>query len=292
MSQQIMQKALARLLKPRSLAIVGASPEPFSVGNNLLVNLRRFAYQGAIHLVSRTRSDIDGVPCVPTIDDLPEGVDAAVLIVPAQAVGESLAACARRKIGGVVVFASGFSEQDEAGAKMQEAFAAMAREAGLAVLGPNCIGAVNYTHSVPLTFEPVEPCPPKGAGVCVIAQSGAMQGNIRYALMGRGVPVAHSISTGNEAVISAEDYLDLLIDDETISCFSLFVEQIRSPQRFLQLARRAKLKRKPIVLLHPGKSTGAAEAALSHTGALAGDHATMKACVEREGVIVVSGLDE
>ena len=292
MSEQIMQKALARLLKPRSLAIVGASPEPFSVGNNLLVNLRRFAYAGDIHLVSRSRSEIDGMPCVPSIDDLPEGIDAAILIVPAQAVGDSLAACARRKMGGVVVFASGFSEQDEAGAKMQSDFAATAREAGLAVLGPNCIGSVNYTQGVPLTFEPVEPCPPKTAGVCVIAQSGAMQGNIRYALMGRGVSVAQSISTGNEAVISAEDYLDLLIEDDSISCFSLFVEQIRNPRRFLTLAARAKAQGKPIVLLHPGKSAGAAEAARSHTGALAGDHAMMKAFVEREGVIVVSGLDE
>jgi len=292
MQEQNMQRALARLLKPRSLAIVGASPEPLSVGNNLLVNLQRFAYAGDIHLVSRSRTEINGRPCVPSIADLPEGIDAAVLIVPAQAVGESLAACATRKIGGVVVFASGFSEQDEAGAKMQQDFAAMAREAGLAVLGPNCIGSVNYTHGVPLTFEPVEPCPPQGPGVCVIAQSGAMQGNIRYALMGRGVPVAQSISTGNEAVISAEDYLDLLIEDESISCFSLFVEQIRNPQRFLKLAARAKAQGKPIVLLHPGKSAGAAEAARSHTGALAGDHAMMKAFVEREGVIVVSGLDE
>ncbi len=287
-----MQKNLARLLRPRSLAIVGASPEPFSVGNNLLVNLRRFAFSGTIHLVSRSRSEIDGTPCVASIHDLPEGIDAAVLIVPAQAVGESIEACIDRKIGGVVVFASGFSEQDEAGAKMQDAFSGAARKAGLAVLGPNCIGSVNYAQGVPLTFEPVEPCPPRGAGVCVIAQSGAMQGNIRYALMGRGVPVAQSISTGNEAVICAEDYLDLLIDDPSISCFSLFVEQIRNPQRFLHLAQRARKANKPIVLLHPGKSDGAAEAARSHTGALAGDHATMKASVEREGVVVVSGLDE
>ena len=284
--------SLARMLRPRSLAIVGASPEPLSVGNNVLVNIRRFGYAGALHLVSRSRSEIDGVACVASIDDLPMDVDAVVLIVPAQAVGESIAACARRGVGGVVVFASGFSEQDEAGAQAQADFAAIARAANMVVLGPNCIGSVNYADGVPLTFEPVEPSPPAGPGVCVIAQSGAMQGNIRYALMGRGVPVAQSISTGNEAVLSAEDYLDLLIDDPTISGFSLFVEQIRNPQRFLTLARRARAASKPIVLLHPGKSGRAREAAKSHTGALAGDHAIMCACVEREGVVVVGGLDE
>ena len=283
---------LARLLRPRSLAVVGASPEPLSVGNNVLENLRRFAFAGELHFVSRSRTEIDGTPCVPTIDDLPMGVDALILIVPAQAVLESIEACGRRGVGGVVVFASGFSEQDEAGAAAQAAFAKAARDANVVVLGPNCIGSVNYADGVPLTFEPVEPHPTKGPGVCVIAQSGAMQGNIRYALMGRGVPVAQSISTGNEAVLCAEDYLDLLIDDPSISAFSLFVEQIRNPQRFLKLAARARAASKPIVLLHPGQSMRAREAAKSHTGALAGDHAIMRACVEREGVIVVGGLDE
>ena len=287
-----LRSPLARLLRPRSIAIVGASPEPLSVGNNVLVNLRRFAYAGALHFVSRSRAEIDGVPCVPSIDDLPMGVDALVLIVPAQAVQESIEACARRGVGGVVVFASGFSEQGEAGAQAQAAFSKIARDANMVVLGPNCIGCVNYADGVPLTFEPVEPYPTKGPGVCVVAQSGAMQGNIRYALMGRGVAVAQSVSTGNEAVLSAEDYLDLLIDDASISAFSLFVEQIRDPQRFLALSRRARIAGKPIVLLHPGTSFRAREAAKSHTGALAGDHAIMRACVEREGVIVVGGLDE
>ena len=287
-----LRSPLARLLRPRSIAVVGASPEPLSVGNNVLVNLRRFAYGGALHFVSRSRAEIDGVPCVASIDDLPMGVDALVLIVPAQAVLESIEACARRSVGGVVVFASGFSEQDEAGAQAQAAFAKVARDANMVVLGPNCIGCVNYADGVPLTFEPVEPLPTKGPGVCVVAQSGAMQGNIRYALMGRGVAVAQSVSTGNEAVLSAEDYLDLLIEDPAISAFSLFVEQIRDPQRFLTLARRAQAAAKPIVLLHPGQSHRAREAAKSHTGALAGDHAIMRACVEREGVIVVGGLDE
>ena len=289
---QDQRSPLERLLRPRSIAVVGASPEPLSVGNNVLMNMRRFGYAGALHFVSRSRSEIDGTPCVPSIDDLPMGVDALVLIVPAQAVQESIEACVRRGVGGVVVFASGFSEQDEAGAAAQAGFARTAREGDMVVLGPNCIGCVNYADGVPLTFEPVEPHPTKGPGVCVIAQSGAMQGNIRYALMGRGVPVAQSISTGNEAVLSAEDYLDLLIDDPSISAFSLFVEQIRNPQRFLQLATRARAAAKPIVLLHPGQSMRAREAAKSHTGALAGDHAIMRACVEREGVIVVGGLDE
>ena len=283
---------LARLLRPRSIAVVGASPEPLSVGNNVLANLRRFKWKGELHLVSRSRAEIDGHACAPSIDDLPMGVDAAILVVPAQAVRESVEACARRGIGGVVVFASGFSEQDDAGKTAQDVIAAIARASNMVILGPNCIGSVNYADGVPLTFEPVDPSPIAGPGVCVVAQSGAMQGNIRYALQGRGVPVAQSVSTGNEAVLSAEDYLDLLVEDPSISVFALFVEQIRHPQNFLRLARRARDAGKPVVLLHPGRSSRAREAAKSHTGALAGDHDVMRAFVERAGVVVVGGLDE
>ena len=288
----IERKPLARLLRPQSVVIVGASAEPMSVGHNVAGNLEKFGYAGEVHLVSRKGGEIGGRACVTSIDELPYGIDAAVLVVPAGVVQESLAACARRGIGGAIVFASGFSEQDEEGRLAQEAFARTAVQNNLAVIGPNCIGLVNYAACTPLTFEPVDAAPPCSIGVCVIAQSGAMAGNVRYALQGRGIAVSHSISTGNEAVVAAEDCLELLIDDPAVSCFALFVEQIRRPQNFLALAARARLAGKPIVLLHSGRSVRAREAAKTHTGSLAGDYAIMRAFVEREGVLLVEGLDE
>ena len=283
---------LKRLLAPRSIAVVGASGEQYSVGNNVLVNLMRFGFAGEVHLVSRRAAEIDGRKCVATIDYLPMGVDAAILAVPAGVVRESLEACGRRGMGGAVVFASGFSEQDEAGKIAQDEFSAVAVANNLAVIGPNCIGFVNYAEKAPLTFEPVDAALLHGKGICVIAQSGAMSGNIRYALHGRGVPVSHSISTGNEAVSASEDCVELLIDDPSVSAFALFVEQIRRPQNFLALCARARKAGKPIVLLHSGRSARAREAAKTHTGSLAGNYAVMRTCVEREGVILVEGLDE
>lgn len=283
---------LARLLAPRSIAIVGASDEPYSVGNNVLVNLRRFGFPGALHLVSRKSLEIDGRACVASIDELPLGIDAVILAVPASVVKQSLEACGRRGMGGAVVFASGFGEQDEAGRVAQEELAEVAAANNLALIGPNCIGFVNYAEKAPLTFEAVDAAPFAGKGVCVIAQSGAMSGNIRYALQGRGVAVSHSISTGNEAVSASEDCLELLIDDPNVSVFAMFVEQVRRPQNFLALCGRARKAGKPIVLLHSGRSVRAREAAKTHTGSLAGDYAVMRACVEREGVILVEGLDE
>ena len=123
------RSALARLIRPASIAIVGASAEPFSVGANTLANIKRFGFPGDLHFVSRKGGEIDGKACVTSIDDLPEGIDAAVLIVPAAVVRETIEACARRRMGGVVVFASGFSEQDEAGKQAQEEFSAVAAAA-------------------------------------------------------------------------------------------------------------------------------------------------------------------
>ena len=281
-----------RLLRPRSLAVVGASPEPFSLGGNVLANIERFGFDGDLHLVSRSRTEINGRACVPTIDDLPAGVDTVVLVVPVPAVKEAIAACVRRGVGGAIVFASGFGELGEEGRRAQDEIAAMAKQAGIALLGPNCLGLINFIEQVPLTFEPVQPVVPSGPGICAIAQSGAMAGNIRMALHGGNVPVAYTFSTGNEAVLGAEDVIGGLIDDPAVQLFSVFVEQIRHPKRFLTLAAQARRRGKPIVLMHPGRSARSREAAKSHTGALAGDHAVMRAFVASEGVVLVESLDE
>jgi len=284
--------SLGRLLRPRSLALVGASAKPLSPGGNVLENLDRFGFAGELYLVSRNQREIGGRACHSSIDDLPAGLDAAVLVVPAEAVSEALAACARRGIGGAVVFASGFGETGAAGRAREQAICAEARTANMALLGPNCLGLVNFVDGVPLTFEPLNARREARAGVCIIAQSGAMAGNIRLSLLARGVPVSFSISTGNEALIGAEDLIEELLEDPAVSLFSLFVEQIRRPARFLSLCARASANKKPIVLMHSGRSERAREAAKSHTGAMTGDYAAMRCMVEREAVVLVATMDE
>ena len=158
---------LRPLLRPRSVAIIGVSPEAGSLGGNVLANLTRIGFGGDIHLVSRNNREIGGRTCVGSIDELPEGIDVAVLAVPRQASIDAVKACVRRKIGAALVFASGFAEMDEAGRAEQDAMARIATEAGLALCGPNCIGLVNLTDRVALTFEPLSfppPSPPPQAG--------------------------------------------------------------------------------------------------------------------------------
>ena len=287
------RNSLDRLLRPRSIAVVGASPEPASVPGLLLTNIARFNYDGELHLVSRSRDDVNGKPCVKSIDDLPEGIDAAVLVVPQVAVYDSVEACGKRGIGGAVVFASGFSELGDAGRKAQDELSAMARSYGVALLGPNCMGFVNFSDSVPLTFEPVPARKAmSGPRIAIIAQSGAMNGNLRAGLTAKGLNVSFSISTGNEAVLSAEDMLGALVEADDCDTFAVFVEMLRKPAEFLKAAARARELGKPIILMHPGRSQRARDAAQSHTGALAGDYQVMRTLVEREGVVVVDTLDE
>lgn len=284
---------LDRLMRPRAVAIVGAAAEPGSIGGAVLGNLERCGYHGDIHPVSRRAKEINGRPCHAAIDDLPDGVDAAVLVVPQQAVVDAVAACGRRHVGAAVVFASGFAEVGDDGRAEQERLTRTARAAGVRMLGPNCIGFTNFAAGVALTFETVAPEPIAGRpAVGVVTQSGALVGALRIALSAKGLGVSCAISTGNEADLTAEDFVTFLLADPHTRAVALFLEQIRQPQLFLSLAARARSLRKPIVLLHPGKSARARESASTHTGALAGDHAVMTALLRHEAVVLVDTIDE
>ncbi|MFL4998931.1 MAG: acetate--CoA ligase family protein, partial [Xanthobacteraceae bacterium] len=164
---------------------------------------------------------------------------------------------------------------------------------GLAISGPNCIGLVNYCDGVPLTYEPIEPlaatCAP---AIGVVAQSGAMLSSLRAALLGKGLGLSHIVSTGNEAGLGAEDFLDFLVADLSTRAIVIFAEQLRYPQRFLKVARRAREQAKPIVLMHPGRSRRARESARTHTGAMAGDYAVMATLVRHHCVVLVDTIDE
>jgi len=284
---------LRPLLRPRSVAIVGVSPEAGSLGGNVLANLTRIGFGGDIHLVSRNTREIGGRTCVGSIDELPEGIDVAVLAVPRQASIDAVKACVRRNIGAALVFASGFAEMEEAGRADQEAMARIATEAGLALCGPNCIGLVNLTDRVALTFEPLSlPAQVKGRGIGVVTQSGAMCSTLRLALLAKGLKLSIVVSTGNEAQLTTEHFLKFLIDDDATEVIVLFMEQVRDPALFLALAAHARERRKPIVLMHPGRSARAQESARTHTGAMVGNHAVMTALVAHEAIVLVETLEE
>lgn len=285
--------SVARLLRPRSVAIVGASPTPGSLGASVLGNLERAGYSGDIHLVNPKRAEINGRPCVASIEALPDGVDCAVLAIPRAAVLETIEACARKGVGGAILFAAGFAEGGDQGRVEQERIAEIAREAGMVVEGPNCLGLVNYVDGTPLTF--VETAPLRlgdREGVAIVSQSGAMAVVLAAGLTGRDLGLSYSISTGNEAASGVEDYVEFLLDDPGTRVIAMIVEQFRKPKRFLDLARKARSLGKWIVLLHPGRSSAARASAATHTGAMAGDYAVMRLKVAEAGVVAVESLEE
>jgi len=282
-----------RLLRPRSVAIVGASPTPGAFGASVLANLEQAGFNGELHLVNPKRNEICGRPCVASVDDLPEGVDCAVLAIPRASVMEAVLAGARRKVGGVIIFSAGFAEAGEQGRIEQEHLGEIARENRMVIEGPNCLGIANYVDGIPLTFvaTPMNKFV-RGRGVAIISQSGAMAAVLGVSLRNHKKKISYSVSTGNEAASGVEEFLDYLIDDGDTHVFAMIVEQFRKPQQFLKLVQRARSAGKNIVLLHPGSSSAARASAATHTGAMAGDYAVMRTKVEAAGVLVVETLEE
>ncbi len=287
-----MPTPIGRLLSPRSVALAGVSTRPGSLAGTVLRNLEQFGFPGPIHLIHPTAGSIGGRACVPGVEHLPFGVDCVVLAIPVAAVLQAVTACARHGVGGVVIFSAGFAELGAQGAALQAAIAAVARAAGMAIEGPNCLGFVNYADRIPLTFAVTPPRPLGGPAACVVSQSGAMASVVRASLQSRDIDVAFAISTGNEAANGLEDFVEHLLGRPETRLLVLVAEHIRDPQRFLHLADQAHARAIPIVLLHPGQSTGARHAVATHTGALAGDHAVMRAVVERHAVLLADTLEE
>gem|GEM_PF-4774691 len=210
------------------------------MGGRSLLNLERFAFSGELHLVSRTSKEVHGRRCLGSVDELPTGVDAVIIAVPRQAVLPTMEACARRSIGSAIIYAAGFAETGAEGRAEQARLTAIARDAGIAVLGPNTLGMTNYVDFVCLAFGPNSPAPPVGRpALAVIAQSGAMIGSLRLSAQARKYAVSYAIATGNEAVTGVEDSLAHIVDDVVTRAIAIFAEQLRRPGEFLALARRA-----------------------------------------------------
>lgn len=287
-------KQIDRLLRPKSVAVVGASDRHGALGATLLNNLVQYEFAGDIYPVNPKREEIQGLKCYASVDQLPEGIDCAVLAIPRPFVLDTVRGLAQRGCGAVVIYSAGFSEAGEEGLKEQLELGVIAAEYGMVIEGPNCLGCTNYVERVPLTFvETNMISPPKGArAVGIASQSGALAAVLATALHPRGCYVSTSVSTGNEAASGVEDYVEWLIDDEDTHVIAMYVESLRRPKAFIAAARRARAAGKPIIMLHPGKSNKAQESAATHTGAMAGDYALMKAKLGREGVIFADTLEE
>jgi acetate---CoA ligase (ADP-forming) len=292
----ISASTISAIMRPRSVAIIGISAKPSSAGRIVLELLANNKFTGPVHLVGRSSPDIDGHKVLPSIDELPQGVDLAIFTLPAAAVRKAVEGCVRRQVKAVVIFASGFAEVGDDGTGEQDRIAEIARAGGLALVGPNCLGFMNFVDGFAAVFFSPQPTPrlPDGTrgAVAIVAQSGGLGSHLQSGLNTRGVPVSCWISTGNEAGLGLADFIQYLLDDPVTQVVTLYAEHVRRPQEFIDIAGEALRRGKPIVMMHPGRGEKAKQAARSHTGALTGDHAVMRTLVEHAGVVVVDTLDE
>ena len=284
-----------RLLRPKSVAILGVSARGGSPGRAVAGLLDQNGFAGEVHLVGRNGGEVDGRAILTNPADLPPGIDLAVLTLPAAAVPEAIEACIERQMGAAVVFASGFAEAGEESRGAQDALSRRVQTAGLGVAGPNCLGFTNYIDRIDVGFVPVPPIRAVDTrhlpAVAIVAQSGGLMGHACWALEARNLPIAYRLSTGNEAGLGLPDYIAFMAADPSVSVIAVYAEQIRRPAAFIEAAKRAREAGKSIVLYHTGRGAKAQQAAASHTGALASDYGVMAVLCAHAGVLVTDTLE-
>ena len=279
---------LAPLMRPRSIAVLGASPRPNTLGNNAVANLQRFGFAGGIFPVHPSATEVAGLPAYAALSALPETPDCAVVALSADKLVATLEEAAARGVRAAVVFASGFAETGAAGRARQAELEALCKGTGLVICGPNCLGLVNVGERISLYSSSV-PESLKAGALAVVSHSGS--GCIALSTLGR-FGMSYMVSAGNAAVLDMADYLEFLATDAQTRVAALFMEQMRDPARFAQAMGAMHRAGKPVIVLKVGRSAKGAAASAAHTGSLAGSAEAYADFFRRHGAIAVDDLDE
>jgi acetyl coenzyme A synthetase (ADP forming)-like protein len=282
--------SLNALLSPRSVAVIGASRRRDSIGGAILHNLLNQPFQGPVYPVNPNATHVQSVPAYPSVEAIPGEVDLAVIVVPAAHVLEAAEACGRKGVKALVVISAGFKEIGGEGRKREEQLRNLARDYGMRMVGPNCLGILNTDPSVMLnaTFAPVQP--PQGR-IAFSSQSGALGLAILDYARELNLGISHFVSVGNKADVSGNDLLEYWEQDKGTDLILFYLESFGNPAKFTQIARRV-ARKKPIVAVKSGRTPGGSRAASSHTGALAGSDAAVQALFHQSGVIRTDTIEE
>jgi acyl-CoA synthetase (NDP forming) len=284
------REQLTRLLHPNSIAVIGASTRAGSFGKQVLANMAHYA--GRAYPVNARYQTIGEHTCYPNVRDLPEVPDCAVIAAAREAVEEIVLDCAKAGVGGAIIFASGYAETGkEDRIAQQERLAAIARETGLRIVGPNCIGVVNALLDSRATFMDITPIPkPERNAVGVISQSGALGMALAQGVV-RGLSVSHVMTSGNSCDVDMADFVNYLATDPACGSIACVFEGMATPDRLLQAAENAWAVDKPLVIFKMATGEQGARAAMSHTGSLAGSNASYRAVFKRAGAVVVDDFE-
>ncbi len=285
-----MKHALDAIFKPKSVAVIGASTRPGTIGRETLHNMLIAEFNGKVFPVNPKASVIHSIKAYSTILDVPDAVDLAIVIVPKEGVKEVVRQCGEKGVRGLVVISAGFSEVGKEGKKRELEVLKVVQDYGMRMIGPNCFGVVNTNPDISLnaTFGKVFPKPGR---IGFITQSGAMGEAIMNHAREMGIGFSVVASIGNKADISSNDILEYLRNDKDTDIILMYLENFGNPRNFTLIAREI-TRVKPIVAVKSGRTTLGAKAASSHTGALAGLDVGVDALFDQTGVMRVDTVEE
>jgi acetyl coenzyme A synthetase (ADP forming)-like protein len=282
--------SVARLLAPRSIAVIGASRKHGTIGNELFRNLLNYEFQGPVYPVHPEAGSVAGVRAYRSVLDVPDAVDLAVVVVPAPAVEHVVEECAQKRVRGLVIISAGFAEAGSEGKETERRIVATARRNGMRIIGPNCLGIVNTAADVQMnaTFAPVTPV--RGP-VAFLSQSGGLGIELMARVGELGIGVSEFVSVGNKADVSGNDLLQHWESDPHTEVILFYLESFGNPRKFARLARRVG-RRKAIIAVKSGRTLAGSRAASSHTAALASPDVAVDALFGQAGVIRVDTLEQ
>jgi acetate---CoA ligase (ADP-forming) len=281
-----LRDSLRTVLDPKSVAIIGASENPNKLGGRPLLYLSRFGYKGRVYPINSKRSEVQGYTAYPSLTDLPEAPEVAIVVVPGDAAVEAVEQCAQLGVRAAIVMTSGFGETDAVAGKAKERhMREVARARGMRVIGPNCQGLANFGSGAILSFSTMYiEAPPQDGPVGIVSQSGAMS-VVPYGLLReRGIGVRHSHATGNDCDVTVAELASVVAEDPDLNLLLLYLEGISDPEHLADTARIARERDLPVIALKSGRTSAGQEAARSHTGALANEDRLVDAFLEKHGI--------
>ncbi len=288
--RQAAAESVRVFFEPASVAVIGASRRPGSIGRIIVANLRRAGFRGPIHPVNPNAREVEGLRASADLASTPGRVDLAVIAVPAPSVERVITECADAGVRGVVVISAGFAEVGGEGAEAQRRLRALVRSAGMRMVGPNCMGVLNAAPDIALdaTFAPTWPPP---GNVSMVTQSGALGITMLDHAASLNIGIAGFVSVGNKADVSSNDLLSYWADDPATEVIVMYLESVGNPRKFARIAPEV-ARRKPIVAVKSGRSAAGTRAATSHSAALASLDVCVDALFTQAGVIRTNTLEE
>lgn len=281
------------LLNARSVAVVGASADPAKISGRPIAYMQARGYQGRIYPVNPSRNHLQGLRCYPTIAAIGQPVDLAIVSTTSNLVHGAIQEGIAAGVKAFVVFSSGFAETDEAGRILQLRLTELAREHGVAIVGPNCLGIVNSRSGLIATFTTaLESHALQQGGFSFVSQSGALGAYWLDIVLRSGIGFSQWITTGNECDVDSAEAIDYLVADPDTQVIGLYIEDVRRTNAFRDALERAAAAGKPVIAIKAGSSRAGAAAAASHTGALAGNDALYETCLRQHGALRVRSLTE